>query len=75
MAGKVIQSKFIAKSKHNACFIDIISELPPYKTEKVVLTSGPKHGRHVHVRAETELIPYLQRGWSIRMSAPDIRQV
>jgi len=50
---------------------DMDVELRPHRYGKVgYRASESKQGPHVHVRTEQELVPYLERGWSIRMSAP-----
>ena len=49
---------------------DLGIELRPHRYKTGYRASESKHGRHVHVHTEAELIPYLKRGWSVRMGAP-----
>ncbi len=44
--------------------------LKPHRYKTGYRASKTKFGPHIHVARETELIPYLHRGWAIRMSAP-----
>jgi hypothetical protein len=52
---------------------DLGIELRPHRFRPGYRASKGKYGPHVHVQTEQELIPFLQRGWSIRMSAADHR--
>jgi hypothetical protein len=49
---------------------DLGIELRPHRYNTGYRADESKYGRHVHVHTEAELIPYLKRGWSVRMSAP-----
>jgi hypothetical protein len=49
---------------------DLGTELRPHCYKTGYRASKSKYGPHVYVRNERELIPYMQRGWSVRMSAP-----
>jgi hypothetical protein len=43
--------------------------LRPHRFKEGFRASITRYGPHVHVDTEEELIPLLQHGWSIRMSA------
>lgn len=49
---------------------DIGMTLTPHRSKRGFIASKTKEGPHEYVQTEEALIPYLQRGWSIRMSAP-----
>jgi hypothetical protein len=49
---------------------DTGSTLTPHRSKRGFVASKNKEGPHEYVQSEEQLIPYLQRGWSIRMSAP-----
>jgi hypothetical protein len=49
---------------------DVGTTLRPHRFKDGYRASESKYGRHEHVQTEEELIRFLQRGWSIRMSAP-----
>jgi hypothetical protein len=50
---------------------DVGLTLKPHRHKQGYLASKSKFGPHKYVNTEQELIPYLQKGWCIRMSAPD----
>jgi hypothetical protein len=45
--------------------------LKPHRYKAGYRASKTKFGPHIHVDAEEKLVPYLQIGWFIRMSAKD----
>ncbi len=47
--------------------------LTPHRYKDGYRASKTKFGPHEPVNTEEELVPYLQRGWSIRMSAKNYR--
>jgi len=49
---------------------DLGIELRPHRFKQGYRASKTKEGPHDHVPTERDLIPYMQRGWSVRMSAP-----
>jgi hypothetical protein len=48
---------------------DIGLTLRPHRYKTGFRASKGKFGPHAYVQTEGDLIPYLQRGWGIRMSA------
>lgn len=50
--------------------MDIGLTLTPHRFKAGYRASKSKHGPHEYVSTERALIPYIQRGWSVRMSAP-----